>query len=602
MIILPDTSVLIDGVLSNRIEKEELLPEKVLIHKASLAELEHQSNNNKTGGDLGLQEIKEIRELCEEKNVDFEFSGTRPSPSDIEYAEEGEIDSSIRNTAFEYGAKLYTSDKVQSKVGKAQGLEVEYIQPKVEDEEKLQLDRFFDEKTMSVHLKEDVEPMSKKGEPGEWGFEEVEDQKLTRKGIQKIAEEIVEQAKARKEGFIEIEKPGSTIIQLEEYRIVITRPPFSDKWEITAVRPVAKLSLEDYGLDEKLEKRLTEQAEGILIAGSPGEGKSTFARALAEHYASQDNIVKTIESPRDMLLSEEITQYAISKGDEEEVHDVLLLSRPDNTVFDEMRNTSDFELFTDLRLAGIGMMGIIHASDPIDAIERFIGRVELGVIPHIVDTVVYIEDGGVANVLSLNMVVKVPAGMTEDDLARPVVEVKDFETNKTTHEIYSYGEQTVVVPADEEKESKPLHYLAEQSIKEELQKYSQDVEVEMETDNKATVYIPEEKIPKLIGKNGKNIDKVEQEIGISIDVQELQQKNVKEKKPLDFEVDIGTNKVTFFLEESESDKEIDVYKEDKLLTTVQSSKKAKIKFNRGNKLANQIVKAINTGTIKLLSK
>ena len=59
-----------------------------------------------------------------------------------------------------------------------------------------------------------------------------------------------------------------------------------------------------------------------------------------------------------MQLSENITQYSITLGTPEEVRDVLLLTRPDNTLFDEMRNTSDFLLYADLRLAGIGTVDI----------------------------------------------------------------------------------------------------------------------------------------------------------------------------------------------------------------------------------------------------
>jgi energy-coupling factor transporter ATP-binding protein EcfA2 len=35
-------------------------------------------------------------------------------------------------------------------------------------------------------------------------------------------------------------------------------------------------------------------AEGILVSGSPGSGKSTFAAALAEFYGSKGNVVKTL--------------------------------------------------------------------------------------------------------------------------------------------------------------------------------------------------------------------------------------------------------------------------------------------------------------------
>ena len=36
--------------------------------------------------------------------------------------------------------------------------------------------------------------------------------------------------------------------------------------------------------------------------------------------------------------------------------------------------------------------------------------------------------------------------MVEADLSRPVVEVRDFETQELDYEIYTYGEQTIVVP------------------------------------------------------------------------------------------------------------------------------------------------------------
>src|SRR3989338_3753002 len=110
-------------------------------------------------------------------------------------------------------------------------------------------------------------------------------------------------------------------------------------------------------------------------------------------------IVKTIEAPRDMQLKDEVTQYAISHASSQEIHDILLLSRPDYTVFDEMRNFEDFRLFTDLRLAGIGLAGGGHATHAVDAIQRFLGKTELGIIPQIIDTVIFIKGGKVGKVL-----------------------------------------------------------------------------------------------------------------------------------------------------------------------------------------------------------
>ena len=58
-----DTSVVIEGLVSNKIKSGEISPEKILIHEAVIAELESQANAGKEKGYLGLEELKELREL-----------------------------------------------------------------------------------------------------------------------------------------------------------------------------------------------------------------------------------------------------------------------------------------------------------------------------------------------------------------------------------------------------------------------------------------------------------------------------------------------------------------------------------------------------------
>jgi len=395
---------------------------------------------------------------------------------------------------------------------------------------KIKLESFFDDTTMSVHLRENSYPFAKKGSPGNWEFVKIKNKVLTKEEIEEISQEIVESTDEYENGFVEIERTGSTIVQLGTFRIVITRPPFSDGWEITAVRPVKQLEIEDYHLSEKLIKRLETQAEGILISGAPGMGKTTFAAALIQYYAEKGKIVKTIEAPRDLVLPDKITQYAISHGSPEEVHDILLLSRPDYTLFDEMRNKEDFNLFADLRLSGIGLAGVVHATNPVDAIQRFVGKIDLGVIPHVIDTVIFIKDGKINKILSLQIEVKVPSGMTEADLARPIVTVKDFETNRLEYELYSYGEETVVVPVKDIKEmSVGAKKLAAYAIKDEFLNYTDRAEVEVVSENKAIVKVPDYAVAGIIGKSGKHIDKIEQKLGISIDIEEISGKKKRKR-------------------------------------------------------------------------
>ncbi|TFF87002.1 hypothetical protein EU519_00100 [Candidatus Thorarchaeota archaeon] len=324
-----------------------------------------------------------------------------------------------------------------------------------ENEDLLRLETFFDDHTMSVHLVENNPPRAKRGSPGDWSLIELSDRLLTFEELDTLAQAILETARYDRGSFVEIEEEGAAVVQLRNYRIAIAMPPFADKYEISAIRPITKLTIDDYNLSPKLMKRFESRAEGILISGSPGSGKSTFAAALAEFYSHQGNVVKTLEQPRDLQVEEAIVQYSPLDGSMEKAADVLLLVRPDFVIYDELRKTVDFEAYSDLRSAGVGMVGIVHAGSSIDALQRLIhgGRVELGQIPSTVDTVIHIEAGLVAKVSSLSLKIKLPTGMStsQRDLSRPVVEVRDFETGILEFEMFTFGGERIVVPVKGEK-------------------------------------------------------------------------------------------------------------------------------------------------------
>jgi len=595
--IIPDTSVIIEGILSKQIEKKKLTIKNIIIHEAVIAELEAQANRGRETGHLGLEEIKKLREMSKKHKFTIFFKGVRPGEFEIKRAKSGEIDSVIRELALTEKGTLITADRVQAMVAESKGISVILHEfPREELEKELTLAQYFDKETMSVHIKAECIPKAKKGVPGLWNYVEIANKPMNAEEVKDLAKKIIEETGFRKDGFIEIERRGSTIIQLANYRIVITRPPFADGYEITAVRPVKRLELKDYDIKEKLAQRLAKQAEGILIAGAPGHGKTTFAQALAENYATQNKVIKTVEAPRDLVLPPDVTQYAISHGSSQEIHDILLLSRPDYTFFDEMRNTEDFRLFADLRLSGVGMIGVMHATKPIDAIQRFIGRIELGVIPHIVDTVIFIKNGVIANVFSLSMEVKVPSGMFEQDLARPVVVINDFNTGRLEFEIYSYGEETVVIPVSSETVS-PTHELAASTIKQEFLKYTSEVEVEVVSNNKCVVHVPEKDRSAIIGKGGSNIEKIEKKLGLNIDIRDLQ-KSTKTKvrdgsgDNINFAVKIHKSNIIFMLPMEYSDADIDIFIEGDYALTAKASLKSIIKINKKNKIGKVISDAV----------
>ncbi|MFC4448959.1 PINc/VapC family ATPase [Halorussus aquaticus] len=525
MNVLPDTSVVIDGRISDRIEDGDFEGATILVPEAVVAELEAQANGGAESGWDGLSELQRLADLADEGTIELDYVGERPDADEQGRASEGEIDALIRELAAEYDAVFVTSDVVQSEVAQAKGIEVEYVSPRVEETDvgRLSIEDYFDEQTMSVHLKAGVEPMAKRGDVGDMSYQTIGEDPTDEAAVREIAQEIIDSAKESDEGFIELDEPGMTIVQFRDYRIAIAEPPFADGWEITAVRPIVKTAMEDYEHADELKDRLLERQRGVLIAGSPGAGKSTFAQAVGEFLVDHDFAVKTMEKPRDLQVGPEITQYTELGGEMEKTADSLLMVRPDYTIYDEVRKTDDFEVFADMRLAGVGMIGVVHATRAIDALQRLVGRVELGMIPQIVDTVVYIEAGEVNKVYDVSTQVKVPEGLMEEDLARPVIMIQDFETGRPEYEIYTFNRQVVTVPLNEgEREEGGVSKLAKQEIEREIQSVARGpVEVEVQGQNRATVYVSDDDISYVIGKGGGRIDDIENRLGIDIDVRTL---------------------------------------------------------------------------------
>jgi ATPase len=602
--IIPDTSAVIIGAISDIVENQDLEYPEIIVPEAVVCELEHQANAKRSEGFKGLKELQKLQDLQDEEKLAVTFKGSRPSNYDIRYAKSGEIDSIIRDLARSEMGILVTNDKVQAEVAKSQGIPV-YFYEQETIEKPLSIEKYFDDETMSVHLKENVVPMAKKGTPGHIDFVILNEKRYTYRELNEIAEEILDKAKSDPKTYLESDKEGSFVVQSREYRISIAYPPFSEGLEITAVRPVANIDLNEYHLSEKLMERIRTNAEGILISGSPGAGKSTFVQAIGKYYSSKLNkIVKTMESPRDLQLPDEITQYAPLEGSMENTADVLLLVRPDYTIYDELRKNTDFNIFADMRLAGVGMIGVVHATRPIDAIQRIASRVELGVIPSIVDTSIYIENGKVTSVYETKMTVKVPTGMKEADLARPVIEVRDFESGELKNEIYTYGEQTIVMDIDlvngrssEANHKSSVDKIAEQEILRKVRKLvpkRAKVDVDVISPERANIYIPEEFVPKIIGKNGKRIAEIEESIGISLGVEVIESKPVNNAA---FEVDITHTKKQLILELGKENgrKNFDIQIDGEYLLTATTSKKGEIKIKRGIELSDFIIEAIEMG-------
>ncbi|MHA1302286.1 MAG: PIN domain-containing protein [Candidatus Heimdallarchaeaceae archaeon] len=608
-IFVPDTSVIINGQFLKYLEKQTKQIDAIVLSRVVLAEIEHQANQARAIGVAALEELKLLKDFAAEHMIDIIIDGIRPTPNQIRYAATGELDAQIRVLAEEYAAILVTSDKVQAEIGEVEGLAVIFLREAAEKIGK-RIEDYFTEQIMSVHLREKNEPLAKAGVPGNFKLVEIGEELLTREELEAMAKDVVERAARDPESFIESDRQGSTVVQLKNCGIIITRPPFSDAMEITAARPIIKRTITDYKLDTKLLDRIEKKSEGLLIVGAPGVGKSTFATALAEFYADKGRIVKTFENPRDLQVDDRITQLSGFDGDVSSSADLILLMRPDHTVYDELRKTQDFETYADLRMSGIGLIGVIHGTTAIDGVKRFIKRVDLGVIPSIIDTIIFIEDGEISEVYTLEIQVKLPSGLKEKDLSRPVVEVRDFHTHRLEYEIYTFGEQIVVTPVRKSSPAPKLLQVSQKQIKRIMKQYTGVYNFEYSKSEPDTIiiYVSENDRPRVIGKGGKTIEKIESALGLNVDIRTFQ--DMIEPKEQEYSIYSTGEQAEFVLNLYQSKnnihlvfpeicigKDVDLLINGDVIVTLTVGKSAEIKLNVNSELGSLFKEAYERNAV-----
>jgi ATPase len=120
--------------------------------------------------------------------------------------------------------------------------------------------------------------------------------------------------------------------------------------------------------------------------------------------------------------------------------------------------------------------------------------------------------------------------MFEQDLARPVVVVEDMRSGEARYEMYTYGDQLVVMPIETPgagggrrgggtRGVTARKQMSEQDVADALQALvAGPLDVEMPFPGRARVYVEPEDASAIIGRGGRTVKDLERELGVRIDV------------------------------------------------------------------------------------
>jgi ATPase len=189
--------------------------------------------------------------------------------------------------------------------------------------------------------------------------------------------------------------------------------------------------------------------------------------------------------------------------------------------------------------------------------------------------------------------------MTEADLARPIVEVKDFETGKLEYEVYTFGEENVIVPVTEAvPQVSGARKLAAERVLQEIRRFDPDAEVTFVSDNKAILKVDSESIPLLIGKKGATISKLEKSLGIRIDVEPATPTWGAEVRFKTLEVG---NRIELEFDKRHVGEVANVYVDNEYLFSATIGKKSQIRVSKDSDLGKALLRAmVGKKTVKIL--
>lgn len=441
--IVPDTSVIINGALTRLLESRNHEECEIIIPLAVIDELQAQASKGREIGIKGLEELKKTRELAEEKGVRVRFSGERPSLDDIKLARSGRIDALIRDVAKAEQAKLYTSDYVQALVAEAEGIPVEYVEP-YELVEEFSFEKYLSPDVLSLYLRSGSPPYAEILREGRIERVKLGDEACGDELLNKILEEAMAAARLGEEADIALLRPEAIILETPAYRIKVSKPPFSDRLEITIQRNPLDLISEPELVDPIVEE-CGEESHGILLVNVDRLYVFPIAEKLAEKLRDRGFKVEILGRARRAASS--ASYHGPLDGDLEKAVEFLLADPPDILILDEVRKTRDLRIVKEFRFAGSSVLAFLTSTSLRSALAKILETIKPSTLQEIFDKIALIRCREGLETYRLTTSIKVPTGLSRSLDTIPVVEIT--RNGEMIYEIYEINGSPVVVDLKE---------------------------------------------------------------------------------------------------------------------------------------------------------
>ena len=166
-------------------------------------------------------------------------------------------------------------------------------------------------------------------------------------------------------------------------------------------------------------------------------------------------------------------------------------------------------------------------------------------------------------------------------MARPVIEICDFETNNLEYEIYTFGEENVIIPVTKSEKKPGIESLAEEKIIDKLRRYDPNPQVEFLGNSRIRVYVSKDSIPGIIGRNGSNIKELEAMLNLHIDVEEISSDYTSSSNlPNDIPFDFSESRTSLLLDVGKqyAGNFADIHVDDEYLFSSRIGRKGQIKI------------------------